>query len=229
MKNTIYIFTIGVLLSFFSCDSDDINQIFSRGENDNNAGQKMVSKHCDFEVSYNEIGKFFVVYNLEALSSGKGYKPEDQTGKFTKFDLENGKITESETEWDIAFRYSTIVLNGGEKTGRSDEPSRTAKVSAYIAESPFEQLKTVSQGLLQMDKKGKLAITDDVLNKKGLWSYSMTYHYVLPIPGRTVVFKTRNGKYVKMQIKSFYKCVPEMPKPADESYGYYTFRYVEIK
>ncbi len=228
MKNNKYILLIVLFLGLYSCEKEDLNQVFSRGSNKMEFGELGGKEHCDFEVVFNEIADFYAVYNLKAIGEGKGYRPEDKTGDFVKFDLEKGQITESETEWDIAFRYATIIVNGGEKIGYKDEPNRTAKVSAYIEEKPFEKIEDVLESKFKEDRKSKLAIPDDVQNGKGLWSYSMTYHYVLPIPARVAVFKTRNGKYVKMQIGSFYKCM-KRPKPADESYGYYSFRYAEIK
>ncbi len=229
MKNNKYILLITLFLGLYSCEKEDFNQVFSRGSNKMEFEQLGGEEHCDFEVVFNEIADFNIVYNLKAIGEGTSYRPEDKTGDFVKFDLEKGQITESETDWDIAFRYATIIVNGGEKTGYKDEPNRTAKVSAYIEEKPFEKIENVLESKFKEDRKGKLAISDNVLSsKEGLWSYSMTYHYVLPIPARVAVFKTRNGKYVKMQIGSFYKCM-KRPKPADESYGYYSFRYAEIK
>ncbi|MBS9767769.1 MAG: HmuY family protein [Flavobacteriaceae bacterium] len=230
MKNKNFIIAVGVFLILSSCDSDDvINQIFSQGNNDTNMEIEGTETRCDFEVTYNKIKNFNIVYNLYAPSTGKGYRPSDKGGKFVKFDLETGKITESETDWDIAFRYSTIILNGGKKIGYKDEPNRNANVSGYIEKHPFEEIKTVSEKEFRQDKKNELAISDNVQNGTGLWSYSMKHHYVLPIPGKALILKTRNGKYIKMQVKSFYKCIPKIPKVADESYGYYTFRYTEIK
>lgn len=210
-----------------SCNKEAWEEVFSAGEATSEGVHQ--SQHCTYEVLYNKAGNFHVVYNLKAIGSGKGYRPEDKSGKFVKFDLEQNKITESETDWDIAFRYSTIIVNGGEQTGRKDEPLRTANVSAYIAKQTFEQVQALDESLFRQDKAKHLAISDNVQDKRGLWLYSMQEHYVLPLSGRVAVFKTRNGHYFKMQVKSFYHCAPAIPKKADESFGYYTFRYAEVK
>ncbi len=186
-------------------------------------------QELEYKVEYNKEGNFHIVYNLYAPGLGDGYRPEQKGGPFVKFDLEKNEISESETDWDIAFRWSTIIVNGGEKTGLQDEPKRTAQVAAYIKQAPFEQVHTLEADLLCQDKKGSLAIIDDVIMKNGLWSYNMTEHYVLPIPGRVMIVKARSGKVFKIQMKSFYKGSPKTPKKGDPTHSYYTFRYAELK
>ncbi len=202
----LYILTIFIsIFTLISCGGDDNTKDIEKGT------------PVSFGVEEN-------VANLYAPSSGKGYKPSDQKGKFVKFNFTTGKTTESDTEWDIAFRYATILVNGGAKVGYDSEPERTGNVSVYITKNSFEDVTKVEEDKFQKDAKNKLAISDDVLGKKGIWSYNMKKHYVLPIPGRILIFKTSKGKYVKMEVKSFYKDAV-YPKPADENYGYYTFRY----
>ncbi len=205
MKKLYILTAIISFLAFTSCSKDDNPKKDEKG----------------IAVSFETSKK---VENLYAPSSG-GYMPSEQKGGFVKFNFETGQITDSETDWDITFRYATILVNGGSKVGYDSEPKRTANVSAYIAKNSFEDLKKVDDKELRKDAKGKLAITDDVQNGKGIWSYNMKKHIVLPIPGRVLIFKTAQGKYVKMEVLSFYKDAPAQPKMADKSYGYYTFRY----
>lgn len=171
-------------------------------------------------VSFGEVKQ---ISNLYAPSAGKGYEPSVKKGEFVKFSFKTGEKTTSETDWDIAFRYATILVNGGKKVGYDSEPDRTGRVGAYIAKNTFEDFKFVEEDKFKQDGTNKLAITDNVLNGKGIWSYNMKEHYVLPIPGRILVFKTKQG-FVKMEVLSFYKDA-KMPKPLDESYSYYTFKY----
>ncbi len=165
------------------------------------------------------------VENLYAPSGGGGFQPQDQKGKFVKFDFGTGKITESETDWDIAFRYATILVNGGAKAGYDSEPERNGNISVYIAKDSFEELKTVDTNKFKQDSKGNLAISDDVIGQQGIWSYNIEKHILLPIPGRVLVFQTSKGNYVKMEVLSFYKDAPQQPQTADKNYGYYTFKY----
>ena len=62
------------------------------------------------------------VVNLAAPQTGGMGQPIG--GEFSKFDFKTGMKTASETDWDIAFRGTTIAVNGGAVTGTADEPVR---------------------------------------------------------------------------------------------------------
>ena len=49
-----------------------------------------------------------------------------------KFDFVTGEKSTSETEWDIAFRGTTICINGGTSTGTADEPVRNGNAGAVV-------------------------------------------------------------------------------------------------
>ena len=49
---------------------------------------------------------------------------------------------------------------------------------------------------------------------------------VSPIPGKVLVFRTRNGNYAKVQIISYYKDAPSNPDASSDESRYYTFNYV---
>jgi hypothetical protein len=51
------------------------------------------------------------VSNLFAPQTGGQGQPVG--GEFAKFDFETGMQTTSDTDWDIAFRGTTIAVNGG--------------------------------------------------------------------------------------------------------------------
>ena len=50
---------------------------------------------------------------------------EPVSGEFTKFNFSTGQITTSDTDWDVAFRATTIIVNGGVSLETIDEPTRT--------------------------------------------------------------------------------------------------------
>ncbi len=211
-----------VVISFFT--------LTSCGGNDDE--KPIEQKKCSLSIT-TENG-ITTVRDLYAPSGegSKGYKPDGQKGKFVKFDLDKGEITNSETDWDIAFRWSTILINGGKKGTYDSEPERTSSVSAYITEKSFNEVTSVNTDLFKQDEGvGKLAINDDVTSGKGVWSYSLQTHIVSAIPGRILVIKTSKGDYVKLKIMSFYNCAPKPNelKIADERFNYYTFAYGKVK
>ena len=55
-------------------------------------------------------------------------------------------MTTSETDWDIAFRATTIAVNGGVVTGTVDEPVRNGEAGATIVNGTFASV-TTAEGL----------------------------------------------------------------------------------
>ena len=107
---TIKLFTISFLLSFtFSCDDDD------------NIGVNTIST---------------TIEDLHAPQEGG--QGQTISGPFTKFDFESGSETQSETNWDIAFRGTSIIVNGGVSLGTNDEPERNGNAAAYIFEGTMD-------------------------------------------------------------------------------------------
>ncbi|HAC25442.1 MAG TPA: hypothetical protein DCE81_11045, partial [Cytophagales bacterium] len=49
---------------------------------------------------------------------------------------------------------------------------------------------------------------------------------VSPIAGRVIVVRTADGKYVKMEILSYYENAPASPNNMVDKDRFYTFRYV---
>jgi hypothetical protein len=156
--------------------------------------------------------------NLYAPQSGGQGTGEDISGTFTKFSFSTGQTTTSETEWDIAFRGTSIIINGGASLGTTDEPTRTGDASGYIAESTFENFTAVNPELLVQDSEEGYALN-------GWYSYDPIKHIIFPTAGRVFVIKTHDGKYAKVEILSYYKDAPENPTQ-DSEYRYYTFNYV---
>ncbi|MBL4605509.1 MAG: HmuY family protein, partial [Flavobacteriaceae bacterium] len=81
------------------------------------------------------------VSNLHAPQSGGQGQPV--SGDFTKFDFETGQITTSDSDWDIAFRGTSIIVNGGASLGTVDEPTRTGNAAVYIADGPMASVSSI--------------------------------------------------------------------------------------
>lgn len=195
--NTIKTLAIAVLfIGFTSCDSDD----------DDTAELAAVASEQ--------------VTNLSAPVAGGGQgQPEE--GAFTKFDFATGMATTSETDWDIAFRGTAVIVNGGVSSGTVGEPERNGEAAAYIATGLFSEITTASGVTFTQDAADGYAITQ--VSDEGWYNYNFMTNIVAPIPGRVVVFKTRDGKYAKVEILSYY-----LDQDSSDSTGsrYYTFNYV---
>ncbi|MEC3906168.1 HmuY family protein [Tamlana sp. 2201CG12-4] len=161
------------------------------------------------------------IENLHApQSSDYTTNPPSVSGEFTKFDFASGQTTTSDTDWDIAFRGTSIIVNGGESLGTTDEPSRNGDAAAYILNSTFDEAKNVIVENFVQDSSSGYAIPTGSGN--GWYNYAgPPTHLIAPIAGKILVFKTRDNKYAKIEILSYYK-------DADTSGDsrYYTFNYV---
>lgn len=159
------------------------------------------------------------VSNLEATqTSDYSTNPPTITGDYIKFSFETGATTTSD-DWDIAFRGTSILVNGGTATA-DDQPERVGNAAAYITTGVLAEISAVDTSLLlQDDTTNGLAITTGSGN--GWYNYDPTTHIISPIAGKVIVVKTNNGKYAKLEILSYY-----LNADTSSESQHYTFNYV---
>ncbi|MBQ4914389.1 IPT/TIG domain-containing protein [Maribacter sp. MMG018] len=173
----------------------------------------------DFTVLSDLVSE--TVSNLEAPQTGGQGEPVG--GPFTKFSFESGAVTDSETDWDIAFRGTTIAVNGGTATGTEDEPVRNGEAGVSIESGVFSDI-TSAEGLtFTQDSEGAFAIATGSDN--GWYNYNSATYTIAPIPGKILVFRTHDGKYAKVEIISYYRDAPAEPDPFSDESRVYTFNY----
>ncbi len=114
------------------------------------------------------------------------------------------------TKWDIAFRGTSILLNSG--------ASGPGTVEGQVVKSTFEDLAEAPKTGYEKDTE-----TGNVFSS--WYNYNPQTHVITPIPGYILVIHTNDGKYVKMEILSYYKGLPAHPSVQSDQ-RYYTFRYV---
>jgi hypothetical protein len=164
------------------------------------------------------------VSNLFAPQVGGQGPMSPISGDFTKFSFAIGTTTTSQTDWDIAFRGSKIIVNGGVSQNTADEPARNGTASGYVTLNTFAEVTTVDPELLVQDTADELAIPFGSDN--GWYNYNFTLNLITPLAGRVLVFKTTDGRYVKVEILSYYENAPANPDPNVDAGRYYTFNYV---
>lgn len=202
---TIKFLALVILIGFTSCSSDDDSIIL-----------------LDVETE--------TISNLYAPQQGgidpTTGQPLPVSGEFVKFDFSTGMTTLSETDWDIAFRGSTIIVNGGESFGATDEPERSGNAGVYIASGTMTAIESVDATLFNQDSTQGYAIVTGSGN--GWYTYNPSNNTIAPTPGKILVFKTRNGRYAKVEILSYYKDAPTQitPEIAANDARHYTFNYV---
>lgn len=163
-----------------------------------------------------------------------GKVPDTLISKFLYFSFEADSFipaSQAETDaWDIRLPY----LFGGGKTRSIDIVLNSGtinvlgKTKGKIIDTTFD--------LLQSAPSDDQLIVDDTANSKrvipiaidgtGMFTYEPTSRTINPAPQKTLVVKTKSGKYVKFQVTSLYKGQPAPPTMMSEL-GHYSFRYAK--
>ena len=134
------------------------------------------------------------VRNIEAAGDG-----------FVYYNLRDNTIVADADEdadtWDVAFGGTTIKING----------------EGQYLEQPFD-------AVMEAPKDGYVA--GDALpsgSGNGWYVYDPNVHAINPLPEKTLVLKTHDGAYAKIEILSYYLGGPEMP--LSDQPRFYTFRF----
>jgi len=150
------------------------------------------------------------------------------TKNYTLFSFSDNAIVQnsdsSSTKWDIGFRGTTIILNGGS--------SGPGQAQGQIVAGVFNELTEAPEAGFLSDSENEKAI----LGSNGWYSYtgttSVPNHAILPIAGKILVLKTANGRYAKVEIISYYQGNPDTTTPAFADLAtrpasrYFTFRFI---
>ena len=168
------------------------------------------------------------VIELDASDFELNIADTSATGNFVKFSfLEGGIVTNN--KWDVAFRGTTLIVNGGEKA-HNDQPDRTGDAAVYIATGSMSEINSVDTNRLLQDNSSGSAILNNIMiddlgvSGQGWASYSFSTHLFSPRAGRILVFRTNDNKYAKMQIIYFYDSLNPVTSDGDIG-GFYTFNY----
>lgn len=145
------------------------------------------------------------------------------TNKFTFFSFKDNKIIANSdsatTKWDVGFRGTTIIVNGG--------AIRVGQGGAYIFTGTFDELREISASATFAQDNALTNLAIPTASGMGWYNYNPMTMIISPIPGRVLVIRTADGKFAKMEILSYYKDAPNpstitLTTPA----RHYTFRFV---
>ncbi len=160
--------------------------------------------------------------------------PEDiqdnpgEVGKYTFYSLSNDRTVQDSTsaDWDIAFAYGMTELeilansaNGG---------------GIQLVLQPYDEVEHAPEDGYS-ESTGSLS--GFMANPEGEWFiYSgRPDHIVRPNKNATIVIKTPDGKYAKVEIVTYYKGNPDMDSEefkqtsyAERNDSYYTFNYTLV-
>ena len=178
MKKVLYLPLVFLAFSFFACSDDDTAVDDMEDVIDDNASSE------EEDDTYSIISEQISNLHADAVTTRTETESID-SGEFTKFDFETGSITDSDTDWDIAFRTTAIALNGGEATGALDEPERNAEVGVAIVEGTFSEITSAENLEFSQDSVEGFAIPK--VSEAGWYSYNFMTNIVDPIPGLSLI------------------------------------------
>ena len=169
------------------------------------------------------------VIELDASDFELNIADTSATGNFVKFSFSEG-VTVSNENWDVAFRGTTLIVNGGEKA-HNDQPDRSGNAAVYIATGSMLEINSVDTNRLLQDNSSGSAILNNIMiddlgiSGQGWASYNMSNHLFQPRPGRILIFRTHDNRYAKIEIIYFYDNLNPDTRSGDIG-GFYTFNYV---
>ena len=174
--------------------------------------------------------------------------PLPGTNQFTLYSLRTGEVVlnyddadrsdSTTTAWDIGFRGSDIIINGG--------TSGPGNGGAVILEEAFDDVSTVPATVsFRVDgvdecptvntPNGPAPGTPQAIctgSGNGWYTYvpfpGGFGGYLIPTPGRTILVRAADGEgYAKVRINNYYQGRPEPSEITDTTPArYYTFEYV---
>ena len=213
----------GFVLLFAGCDSADPEPepvLLNVKMAENIPADPVSGRDPDTGASISN--NLFTLYDLEA---GSILIPSSQTDAATR------QRDSASTAWDIGFRGTTIIFNGG--------TSGPGEAAAQLLAQPFAEVTEAPEGGYVAD--GENAFCPEVStpvgpvpgspyaictgSDNGWYNYNPGTMLLLPVPGRTIMLRTASGNYAKMRILSYYQNNPDPPDASVPS-RYYTFEYV---
>jgi hypothetical protein len=160
------------------------------------------------------------VSNLSAPQTGGQGQPEG--GEFTKFSFSENKIVTNDN-WDVAFRGTKIIVNGGAKIGITDEPNRTGSGAVSIVSGTFASV-TAFPAASTFVQDGAEKYAFPTTGDNAWYDYNASTHLITAKAGKVFVVKTHDGNYAKFEILSYYKDAPAAPD-ANSVSRYFTFKF----
>jgi hypothetical protein len=161
------------------------------------------------------------VSNLSAPQTGGQGQPVG--GEFTKFSFSENKVVTNDN-WDIAFRGTTIIVNGGDEIGiTGGEPNRTGNGAVSIVSGTFASVTTFPTATT-FTQDAATIYAFPTSGDNAWYDYNSTTHIISAKAGKVFVVKTHDGKYAKFEILSYYKDAPAVPDATSVS-RYFTFNF----
>jgi len=124
-------------------------------------------------------------------------------------------------DWDVAFRRTTIKLNGG-----TSGPGQGGVI--ILTNVNFEDIKSVpANAAFAADDSTNNPYAIPTGSGEGWYNYTgEPNHWIVPIDGRVFIFRTAAGQYAKVQFLSYYSNGQPPSEPQQLDSGFYKFKFI---
>lgn len=157
-----------------------------------------------------------------------------QTGRYTFVSLRTGEVVLSydnpnradsaSIEWDLGFQGTNIIVNGGSSGPGEGAALLTEALFEEVEEAPADSELRVD-GTATCEDGPALAICPGSGN--GWYNYNPANNVISPIPGRTLIVRTADGRFAKVRLLSYYQGNPSPDEITPETPSrYFTLEYV---
>ncbi|KAF2326011.1 HmuY family protein [Flavobacterium nitrogenifigens] len=180
---------------------------------------------CSSDDDKNEVAPVVTTKVSNVYAPQTGGQGQPVGGEFTKFSFSQNKIV-TDDSWDIAFRGTSVIVNGGAKISATDtgEPERKGQGAVSVVSGIFANVTAFpASSTFAQDASGASAFPTSGDN--AWYDYNGATHIISAKAGRVFVIKTHDGKYAKVEFLSYYKDAPATPDPNTAVARYYTFNF----
>lgn len=182
-------------------------------------------------VTYNDLDADYAPLVFGSNPTVPPTRPT-QKRKYTFFSFKTGQIVpnsdSASTKWDIGFRATSIILNGG--------TSGPGSAAAIVQKGIFDELREAPETGYVLDNAltNAFAISSSpfvsgVSTTTNNWWFNAgtsTSTIIAPLAGQVILVRTNDNRYAKLEILSYYKGAPATVNNLTDLDRYYTFRYV---
>ena len=135
----------------------------------------------------------------------------------------DARADSASTAWDLGFQGANVIVNGGTSGPGNGGAVLVEELFSEVTEAPTDDAFRVD-GSATCSDGSSFAVCPGSDN--GWYNYNFQTNVISPIPGRTLVVRTADGRYAKVRFVSYYEGAPATPDPFADASRYVTFEYV---
>lgn len=214
---------------FFSCSEEaepekevELTAVDTYTSIDESTGTIYITNLPGSTGSTYETGHIPVFFNLENHDIINSYAEDSSL-------MELSDEQKASTTWDVAFTsiYNSYITINNDTIEDSPGYGGAGVGAIIVLDELFDELDEAPSDedfAIFMETQTATGWEDYPPGQKGWYFYSLDSHIMSAISGVTIVLKTANGNYAKLEMETLYLDNPENPTVYTPT-PYFTFRY----